>query len=130
MFKSNEEEFKGMEDTVIGSSIKIEGDLVSNGSIIVEGEVIGSVKTASNVRIGDRAKVIANLEAKEALISGKVEGNVTVQDKIELLETAEVSGDIQARTVIIAAGAIFNGKCTMAGGRQFSSEGNKVESEE
>jgi cytoskeletal protein CcmA (bactofilin family) len=131
MFKSNDEEYKGVEDTVIGNSIKIEGDLVSNGSIVIEGEVMGSVKTASSLRIGDRAKVVANVEANDALISGKVDGNVIVQDKLELLESAEVNGDIQAKTVIIAAGAVFNGKCTMSGGHQNSSaEKQEVDGEE
>ena len=45
MFRSNDEEaqdnLSGVDETVIGHSIKIEGDLVSNGSIAVEGEVIG-----------------------------------------------------------------------------------------
>lgn len=116
MFKSNGEDYKtmaGTDDTVIGGSIKIEGDLKSNGSIVVEGEVVGSLKTAASLRVGDRAKIVATVEAKEALISGKVQGNVVVQDKLELMSTAEINGDIQATTLIIAAGAVFNGKCTM-----------------
>ncbi|MBI5076790.1 polymer-forming cytoskeletal protein [Candidatus Falkowbacteria bacterium] len=117
MFKSNEKEesnnFHESDDTVIGRSIKIEGDLVSNGSIVIEGEVIGSLKTEQTLRVGENAKVKAEVKAKEAFISGKVDGNVSVDSKLELASTAELNGDIKAQTLSIAAGAIFNGRSTM-----------------
>jgi cytoskeletal protein CcmA (bactofilin family) len=117
MFKNNEEDYNsegnGTEDTVIGSSIKIEGDLVSNGSINVEGEVVGSLKTDKGLKVGERAKVVANIKAEEAYISGQVEGNITVNSRLELASTARVNGDVQASTLNIAAGAVFNGGCAM-----------------
>lgn len=100
-------------DTVIGNSIKIEGDLVSNGSINVEGEVVGTLKTEQSLRVGEKAKVVADVRAQEAFIAGKVQGNIVVSDRLELASTAEVHGDIQASTLIISAGAVFNGKSTM-----------------
>ena len=118
MFRSNDEEGKNnlveADDTVIGRSIKIEGDLVSNGSIVIEGEVVGSLKTEQTLRVGEKAKVVAEVKAKEAFISGKVDGNVAVLGKLELAQTAEVNGDIQAQVLTIAAGAVFNGKCSMS----------------
>ncbi|MBT5338423.1 polymer-forming cytoskeletal protein [Candidatus Falkowbacteria bacterium] len=116
MFKSNGEEDYNenvVDDTVIGQSIKIEGDLVSNGSITVEGEVIGSVKTEQTLKIGERAKVKAEVNANEAFVSGKVSGNIVVKGKLELSNTAEVNGDIEASTLQIDAGAVFNGRCSM-----------------
>lgn len=116
MFKSNNEEdfdVNGTEDTVIGSSIKIEGDLVSNGSVSVEGEVVGSLKTEKTLRVGEKAKVVADVKAEQAFVSGKVQGNVAVKGKLELASTAEINGDISASTLIIAAGAIFNGRSSM-----------------
>jgi cytoskeletal protein CcmA (bactofilin family) len=117
MFKSSEKEefnnFHESDDTVIGRSIKIEGDLVSNGSIVIEGEVIGSLKTEQTLRVGENAKVKAEIKAKEAFISGKVDGNVSVDGKLELASTAELNGDIKAQTLNIAAGAVFNGHCAM-----------------
>ncbi|KKR08559.1 MAG: hypothetical protein UT32_C0001G0079 [Parcubacteria group bacterium GW2011_GWC2_39_14] len=118
MFKNNEDEgygpeTNGVEDTLIGSSIKIEGDLVSNGSINVEGEVVGSLKTEKRLRVGEKAKVVADVKAQEAFISGTIQGNITVGGRLELSSTARVTGDIQSATLSIAAGAIFNGKSTM-----------------
>lgn len=120
MFGLNDKEevtnnIKGVqtEDTVIGNTIKIEGDLVSNGNILVEGEVVGSLKTEKTLTVGLGAKVNADIKATTALISGEVNGNITVTEKIELNESAVVNGDLQAKIVVIKAGAKFNGKCTM-----------------
>lgn len=118
MFKNNQDEkefFDGdaAEDTIIGRAIKIEGDLSSNGNIVIEGEVKGSVKTGKFLKIGDVAKVTANVEAEAALISGTVDGNISVKGKLDLTATAKVAGDIQASKLSIADGAVFNGSCTM-----------------
>jgi cytoskeletal protein CcmA (bactofilin family) len=101
------------QDTIIGSTIKIEGDLVSNGNIVVEGEVVGSLKTDRGLRVGANAKVKADVKAAQALIAGEVAGNVVIDDTLELTETARVSGDISARVISIQSGALFNGRCSM-----------------
>ncbi len=121
MFKNNDQEgFDHVQtqpdDTIIGSTIKIEGDLVSNGNIVVEGEVSGSLKTEKSLRVGPDAKVKADVKASEALIAGTVEGNLVIDGKIQLTETAVVSGDIKAKVLSIDPGATFNGSCTMEGG--------------
>lgn len=109
------------EDTIIGSTIKIEGDLASDGNIIVEGEVVGSLKTEKTLTVGHGAKVGADVRAKEANIAGEVNGNLNVEGQLELSESAKVNGDIKAQVIIIKAGAIFNGKCEMSEGGSFSS---------
>lgn len=121
MFKNNDEGYENTQhaqpdDTIIGSTIKIEGDLVSNGNIIVEGEVLGSLKTEKSLRVGPEAKVKADIKASEALISGTVEGNVVIDGKLQLTETAVVNGDIKAKVLSIEPGAVFNGSCSMEGG--------------
>lgn len=120
MFKGNtKEEFNSsvsnqeIDDTIIGKSIKIEGDLVSNGNIIVEGEVVGSLKTERSLQVGDRARVVANVQAAEATVSGEIKGNVEVKGKLELTDSAKIFGDIKASILSIAAGAILNGNCSM-----------------
>lgn len=135
MFKNSNEdgygaETNGVEDTLIGSSIKIEGDLVSNGSINVEGEVVGSLKTEKRLRVGEKAKVVAEVKAQEAFISGVIQGNITVSGRVELSGTARVTGDIQAGTLSIAAGAIFNGKSTMQEGSAVRASNQTDETDE
>ena len=115
MFKnqSNEEGFKKIE-TIIGPSVKVQGDFNSQGNIIVEGIVEGNLKTKGNLRIGAQAKITADVEAKEAKISGKINGNVKIKGYLELSATAKITGDIETESLSVERGAIINGKCAMA----------------
>lgn len=100
-------------ETIIGSTVKVEGDFIGQGNIIVEGEVIGSLKTDGDLRIGSRATIRADVTAASAVVAGTVHGNITTQEQLELLDTAVVDGDIMAARVSMVPGAVFNGKCSM-----------------
>ncbi len=102
-----------LRDTIIAQGVRVEGDFNSKGNIIIEGAVLGAVKTNNNLHVGERAKIAASVNAKDAFIAGEVQGNVKVKEKLELAATARVYGDIEAKTLVINAGAIMNGKCVM-----------------
>ena len=114
MFKQQEEKtnFKEVE-TIIGPSVKVKGNFNGQGNIIVEGIVEGSVKTNGNIFIGDKAKILANIEAKEAKIGGKIIGNIKVKNYLEITALANIAGDIECTSLSIEKGAVLNGKCTM-----------------
>ena len=109
-------------ETIIGPSVKVKGDFNCQGNIIVEGIVEGSIKTAGSLYIGDKAKVTADVEAKEARIGGDVKGNVKVSGYLEIAATARIFGDIEASSLSIARGAVLNGKCTMGGNEKEADE--------
>lgn len=109
MFKN--EDKKDEIETVIGPSVKVEGDFVANGDVVVEGIVAGSLKTERNLKIGPEAKIFANVWAANAQISGEIQGNIKVLEKLELSQTAKVFGDIKTKILIIAEGASVDGKC-------------------
>ncbi|MCK4553681.1 polymer-forming cytoskeletal protein [Candidatus Parcubacteria bacterium] len=116
MFKKHDqrENFKKVE-TIIGSSVKVKGDFNSQGNIIIEGIVQGNLKTKGNLLVGDKAKITADIEAKEAKISGEIKGNVKIKEYLELTATAKIFGDVEASSLSVERGAILNGKCTMIG---------------
>jgi cytoskeletal protein CcmA (bactofilin family) len=134
MFKNNDEDYSernaATEDTVIGNAIKVEGDLNSSGNIIILGEVAGKISTEKFLKVGEKAKIVADVFANEAFISGKLQGNISVKNKLELANTAEINGDIQAATLIISAGAVFNGKCSMSAAASVQSNQEDVEDNE
>jgi len=102
-------------ETVVGPSVKVEGDFASEGNIIVKGVVCGNVKTSKKLTVENGAKIFANVKAGSAVISGGVKGNVKIDSNLELTETAQVSGDITCKILSIAAGALVHGKVTMNG---------------
>lgn len=116
LYSSEEEgtQSEELRDTIIAQGVKVEGDFKSKGNIIIEGMVSGSVKTDNDLQVGEKAKIAAAVAAKNVYVAGEVQGNVKVKEKMELSPTSKVYGDIEAKTLIINAGAIFNGKCSMA----------------
>lgn len=102
-------------ETIIGPSVMVEGNFVGSGDVVVEGQLTGTLKTDKAVRIGERAKVKADLQGGEIFIAGEVRGNIKASGRLELSSTARVIGNIEASTLAIAAGAVFHGRCAMAG---------------
>jgi len=99
--------------TIIAEGVKVEGNFVSRGNILIDGEVKGSIKTDQDLRIGEKAKVTANVVATNVLISGELQGNLKVNGTLELSPTAKIYGDIEAKVFVVAAGAMITGKCLM-----------------
>jgi len=103
------EKFKDAE-TIIGASIKVKGNFQGHGNIIVEGALEGSLKTEANLFIGDKAKVVANIESKDAIINGEVKGNIKIHGYLALGGTAKIYGDIQYTELSVEKGALVNGQ--------------------
>lgn len=102
-----------MAETIIGPSVRVEGDFDSDRDIIIDGEVIGNIKTKGNLRIGRGARVKAQVQAKNAYISGNVVGNVVVKEKLQITHEAKIRGNITANLLMVELGAKLNGSCKM-----------------
>jgi len=115
MFGNKDKSFENIKDaeTVIGPSIKVKGNFHGKGSIIIDGYLEGSIKTDSSLLIGEKAKVKANVKAKEAVINGTVDGNVNIDKSLSLGKTASVKGDVVCLEISIEKGAKINGNFAM-----------------
>jgi len=103
------EKFKDAE-TVIGASIKVKGNFQGQGNIIIEGVLEGSLKTDSNIFVGDKAKITANIEASDVIITGEVRGNIKAKNYLAIGDTAKIFGDVQYGEISVERGAIINGQ--------------------
>lgn len=129
MFNKNGVAKDGIE-TVIGPSVKLEGNFVCQGGIVIEGELKGSVKTAGYLEVGERANVMADVMAKEARVGGEVRGNIRIEGYLEVTSSAKLFGDIEAAFVSIARGAVVKGKCSILGESKVNKNGaTKVKEE-
>lgn len=102
-------------ETVVGPSVRVEGDFASEGNIVVKGTVCGNVKTSKMLTVENGAKIFANVKAENAVISGGIKGNVKIIDRLELTETAQIYGDVECKVLSIAPGALVYGKVVMKG---------------
>lgn len=99
--------------TVIARGVKVEGDFSSEGEVVIEGQVNGSLGTSSVLTVGPDALIKADIKANEAHISGTVEGNVFVTKGLDISSSAKVTGDLTAETISVEAGAQIQGRVTI-----------------
>jgi cytoskeletal protein CcmA (bactofilin family) len=101
------------EATVISKGVKIEGKLSCSGNIRLDGEVQGDISSQGVVIVGENGKVNGQINADSITIGGRVTGTVKAKDKVVLEAKANLKGDIITKTMVVEAGAIFNGNTKM-----------------
>jgi cytoskeletal protein CcmA (bactofilin family) len=100
--------------TFLGPEAGIEGAIAFEGSIRLDGKVSGDITSENGtVIVGETGQVEAVIKVDTAIVKGVVTGTIHARDRIELHPPARVTGDIAAPVITIAAGVVFNGKCTM-----------------
>jgi cytoskeletal protein CcmA (bactofilin family) len=99
-------------ETVIGPNCHVQGTVQSDGGIRIDGIFQGEIDTAGNLIIGESAKVIAEISAKNVSISGAVKGNIS-GNKVEILETGRVWGDLTVNSLLLNEGAYLRGQTMM-----------------
>ena len=96
-------------DTLIGSATRIEGRMVVNKSIRLDGTIEGSIESPLDnqvtVAIGHTGLVHGDVRAHRVLVNGQVDGNIYAREKCELHETSKVKGDIHYGLLGIEHGA-------------------------
>jgi len=107
---------------LIGQGTKIEGELVSEGTIRIEGEINGYLESKSRIIIGKTGIVKGDIVCESIDISGQVVGTLQVKDILFLKETGIVDGEISTQKLVVETGAVFNGNCRTKIGNAPSSE--------
>jgi cytoskeletal protein CcmA (bactofilin family) len=108
---------EGAAETIVGTSVKLKGNLKSDGDVYVDGILTGEIRTKGSVVVGPNANIIAGIKAKNVSIAGVVQGNVEAMDRLEIASSGRVLGDIAANILAIEPGAVFSGKSQMADNR-------------
>ena len=102
-----------MANTVIGSSIVIDGEISGDEDLVVQGTVKGKISLKESLYVESSGVVEADIETQNVEVSGKVTGNINASDKVELKTDCRVIGDIKAPRILIADGASFKGNVDM-----------------
>ena len=97
----------------ITSSTTIKGEIVSNGSMRIDGIVEGKISGTGHLTIGEKAVIKGDIECSTVDFSGTIVGNMYVSDVLCVKSTASVDGDINARKLHVELGASVNGTCHM-----------------
>jgi cytoskeletal protein CcmA (bactofilin family) len=101
------------EMTVIGQGAKLEGNIVSAGSLRIDGQVKGQINADGNVLLTQQSHVEADIRAKSVSVAGRFRGNISVSGKAELKRGGRIEGNINSKSLVIEEGGSFDGQSIM-----------------
>jgi cytoskeletal protein CcmA (bactofilin family) len=113
----------GQRKFTMGPNDVLEGKLVYDGHVHVDGRAEGEFRVTGNLDVASGATAKILIEAANVTVKGVVEGSVAARDKLTLGKNARLSGDIVVRRLQIDDGASLNGHVRMGDFEQHGSGG-------
>ena len=101
-------------DSTIGPRSNFEGRFAVKGSLRIDGKFEGEALIVDKVFIGPKGKVKTNIRASHVVVEGILIGNIDATSRVLLLPTSRILGDIKTPELIIQAGTILKGRCTIS----------------
>jgi cytoskeletal protein CcmA (bactofilin family) len=100
----------GRTSSYLGPDLQIKGEITGHEDLKVDSKVEGAISIGGfRLTVGPRAHVVADIIAREAMISGEVTGDISACDRIEIMKTATIVGELKTGKIMIEEGAHFKG---------------------
>ena len=101
-------------DTLIGKSARVQGDVLFEGGLHLEGQVLGSVRTVNGARghltVSECGVIEGAVEAASVVLEGRVRGDVHASERLVLGATARIEGNVYYGVIEMTLGAQIVGK--------------------
>lgn len=101
------------EVTIVGAGARLEGNVVSAGSLRIDGQVKGQINADGDVALSPQSQVEADIRAQNVSVAGRFKGNIIVKGKALLARGGRVDGNITSKTLVVEEGGIFHGQSIM-----------------
>jgi len=115
---------EGDEVTIVGATAKLEGNVVSAGSLRIDGQVKGQINADGDVTLSPQSQVDADIRAQNVSVAGRFKGNILVKGKAHLARGGRIDGNISSKTLVVEEGGIFHGQSNMDAGASSGSSGS------
>ena len=99
--------------SIIGPGMTIVGDIISDGTVRVEGVVEGSITAGKAIVIGRGGSVRGDVRTQDAVIAGTLDGTLMAESRLEVQASAVLNCTVRARLVQLEEGAVLNGSVEM-----------------
>jgi cytoskeletal protein CcmA (bactofilin family) len=109
------------EVTIVGTGARLEGNVVSAGSLRIDGQVKGQINADGDVTLSAQSQVEADIRAQNVSIAGRFTGNIVVKDKAHLARGGRIDGNITSKTLVVEEGGVFHGQSIMDAGTSSGS---------
>ncbi len=104
---------------LVAAGTVMEGKLRSQGSVRIDGKVVGDITTSESIAIGTSGEVEGNIVAKNVTVGGKVRGSISASDKVVFEGKSVIRGDVKALRLVVDEGSLFDGRVSMADRAQY-----------
>ncbi len=101
------------EQSFLQRGVRMKGDLLADGDVRVEGEVVGTLQVGGALVIGPGASVEGLMKGDDVVVHGKAKGTIEAGHRIHLARGARVEGDLFCESLIIEEGVYFSGRSHM-----------------
>lgn len=108
---------------VIAQGTVIEGNILMDGELQLEGTVKGDIRTSGKLVVGNDAFVEGNIYAAQAEVAGRITGTVECSGLLNIKASCIITGDIITKSLNVESGSTFDGRCKVgATSRNISSD--------
>ena len=99
---------------LLGSTLRIRGDIEGAEDVLVQGHVEGTVTLQGHrLTIGEEGDVNATVNAGTVIIDGRVQGDLQASDQVVVHQSGKMLGNIRAPRVVLEDGCKFKGTIDM-----------------
>lgn len=99
---------RGSTFSVLGSDIRIKGDISATADLQLDGHVEGDVTCTALVQ-GESGEIVGAVTAETARLSGTVRGSIEARELV-ILKSARIHGDVHYDALTIEQGAQVDGR--------------------
>jgi cytoskeletal protein CcmA (bactofilin family) len=94
-----------------GRTLAIRGSVECVEDVLIEGRIEGHIWNEHHVvTIGADAAVTGDIVARQITVRGAVDGTLMATGHVNIMDEARVTGRVLSATLMLADGALFNGK--------------------
>jgi len=101
-------------ETLIGKSVRVQGDVEFSGGLHVDGRITGSVRAIQGapaaISVSEHGVIEGSVLAPSVVLNGRVNGDIFGSERVVLGAKARVQGNVHYGVIEMALGAEISGK--------------------
>src|SRR2546430_13948037 len=90
--------------SIIGTGMRVVGDITAEGVGKIEGTVVGTVRAGRQVLVGKGGEVEGDVISREAIIGGEGRGGLRAAERAAIQGACVGHGDISAKRYLLPGG--------------------------
>lgn len=105
--------------SIIDKELTVDGTIASKGSLVIRGNVKGTLK-GDKVVIAEEGSVVADADVSSLTIGGVFEGDVRASEELVILSTGSCSGSVVCKNLTVESGGRLNASVSYIDSGSFS----------